>query len=181
MAKNNYIDNKLFLKEMIRWKHDLKVAKQAGEAKPRIPEYVGECFMLIAEKLSHKHIFLSYTFRDDMVCDAIENCVMYAHNFNTAKSKNPFAYFTQIVYYAFLRRIQREKKHLYVKYKSTEMSGVLDQFDQLESSDGMTRQFEMYENISEFIQTFENAKAAKKAKAIDKANSIKGLEKFAQE
>jgi hypothetical protein len=108
-----------------------------------------------------------------MVSDAIENCVMYVDNFNPAKSKNPFAYFSQIVYYAFLRRIQREKKQLYVKYKSTELHGVLDDFNQMESEDGMTRQFEQYDNIGEFIQKFENAKAAKKAKA-----SSKGIEKF---
>jgi hypothetical protein len=107
-----------------------------------------------------------------MISDAIENCVMYAENFNPAKSKNPFAYFTQIVYYAFLRRIQREKKQLYVKYKSTEVHGVLDEFEQMDDGDGHTRQFEMYDNISEFIQNFEDAKARKKAK------QRKGLEKF---
>jgi DNA-directed RNA polymerase specialized sigma24 family protein len=96
-----------------------------------------------------------------MIADAIENCVMYADNFDPAKSSNPFAYFTQIVYYAFLRRIQREKKQLYVKYKSTEIVGVTDEFDQLEGEDGINRQFEMYENISEFIENFETARKVK--------------------
>lgn len=164
MAKTNYIDNKKFLKEMVAYRRAVRKAKREGLDKPRIPEYVGECFMKIAENLSHKPNFLSYTFREEMISDAIENCVMYADNFNPAKSKNPFAYFTQIVYYAFLRRIQREKKQLYVKYKSTEIHGVLDEFDQLDDGDGNTRQFEMYENISEFIQNFEDAKARKKAK-----------------
>lgn len=173
MAKTNYVDNKLFLKEMTAYRRSVRKAQKDGLEKPRIPEYVGQCFMLIAENMSHKYNFLSYTFRDEMVSDAIENCVMYADNFNPRKSKNPFAYFSQICYYAFLRRIQREKKQLYVKYKSTELHGVLDDFDQLESDDGYTRQFEMYDNIGEFIQKFENAKAAKKAKA-----KAKGLEKF---
>lgn len=173
MAKTNYVDNKLFLKEMTAYRRSVRKAKKDGLEKPRIPEYVGQCFMLIAENMSHKYNFLSYTFRDEMVSDAIENCVMYADNFNPRKSKNPFAYFSQICYYAFLRRIQREKKQLYVKYKSTELHGVLDDFDQLEDGDGNTRQFEMYDNISEFIQKFENAKAAKKAKI-----KAKGLEKF---
>jgi len=175
MARTNYIDNKLFLKEIVAYRKAVRKAKRDGEPKPRIPEYVGECFMKIAENLSHKPNFLSYTFRDEMKSDAIENCVMYADNFNPAKSKNPFAYFTQIVYYAFLRRIQREKKQLYVKYKSTELHGILDDFDQMESSDGMTRQFEMYDNISEFIQNYEDARAKKKLKA--KLN----LEKFISE
>ena len=174
MAKTNYVDNKLFLKEITAYRKAVRKAKREKTDKPRIPEYIGQCFMLIAENMSHKYNFLSYTFRDEMVSDAIENCVMYVDNFNPAKSKNPFAYFTQICYYAFLRRIQREKKQLYVKYKSTEMHGILDDFDQMESEDGMTRQFEMYDNISEFIQKYEDAKAAKKAKVA----AAKGLEKF---
>jgi hypothetical protein len=149
---------------MVDYRKAVRKAKREGTPKPRIPEYVGKCFIQIAENLSHKPNFLSYTFREEMISDAVENCVMYADNFNPAKSKNPFAYFTQIVYYAFLRRIQREKKQLYVKYKSTEMHGVLDDFDQLESDDGYTRQFEMYDNIGEFIQNFEDARARKKAK-----------------
>lgn len=172
MAKTNYVDNKLFLKEITAYRKAVNKAKREKTDKPRIPEYIGSCFMLIAENMSHKYNFLSYTFRDEMVSDAIENCVMYADNFNPRKSKNPFAYFSQICYYAFLRRIQREKKALYVKYKSTEMHGILDDFDQLESEDGNTRQFEMYDNISEFIQKFEDAKAKKKAK------QAKGVEKF---
>ena len=164
MAKNNYIDNKKFLKEMVAYRKAVRKAKREGLGKPRIPEYVGECFMKIAENLSHKPNFLSYTFRDEMISDAIENCVMYVDNFNPAKSKNPFAYFTQIVYYAFLRRIQREKKQLYVKYKSTEVFGVTDEYGQMEDDDGYNRQFELYDNIGEFIQNFETAKARKKAK-----------------
>lgn len=173
MAKTNYVDNKLFLKEITAYRKAVRKAKREKAVKPRIPEYVGQCFMLIAENMSHKYNFLTYSWRDEMVSDAIENCVMYADNFNPAKSKNPFAYFSQIVYYAFLRRIQREKKQLYVKYKSTELHGILDDFNQMESDDGMTRQFEQYDNISEFIQKFEDAKAAKKAKTL-----AKGLEKF---
>lgn len=167
MAKNHYIDNKLFLKEMIGYKKAVRRAKREGNPKPKLPDYVGKCFMMIAENLSHKPNFLSYTFRDEMISDAIENCVMYADNFDPAKSKNPFAYFTQIVYYAFLRRIQREKKHLYVKYKSTEMIGIIDEMGQLDDGEGNSRQFEMYENISQFIETFENARKAKKEKKIN--------------
>lgn len=160
MAKKHYIDNNQFLQEMIAYTDKVKAAKKEKAQKPRIPEYVGKCFMMIAENLSHKPNFISYTFRDEMISDAIENCVLYAANFNPDKSKNPFAYFTQIVYYAFLRRIQREKKQLYVKYKSAELSGVIDEYNQLDS-DGVNRQFELYDNISQFIETYENAREAK--------------------
>ena len=175
MAKNHYINNKDFLTEMIKYRQAVAKAKRQGERKPQIPRYVGECFMKIAENLSHKPNFLSYTFRDEMVADAIENCVMYVDNFDPTKSNNPFAYFTQIVYYAFLRRIQKEKKQLYVKYKSTESAGVLDEFELNENEDGTFRQFELYENISEFIENYENARKKKKAKKAS------GLEKFVDE
>ena len=175
MAKNHYINNKDFLTEMIKYRQSIAKAKRAGEKKPQIPRYVAECFMKIAENLSHKPNFLSYTFRDEMVADAIENCVMYVDNFDPSKSGNPFAYFTQITYFAFLRRIQKEKKQLYVKYKATESAGVLDEFELNENDDGTFRQFELYENISEFIENYEVAKNNKK---ITKKVS---LEKFVEE
>ena len=98
---------------------------------------------------------------------------MYFDNFDPNKSKNPFAYFTQIIYYAFLRRIGKEKKQLYVKYKATEQMGILDEFEMMEFEDGTSRQFELYDNIAEFIETYESAKANKKT-----VNKPKGIEKF---
>ena len=102
---------------------------------------------------------------------------MYFDNFDPTKSKNPFAYFTQIVYYAFLRRIQKEKKYMYVKYKSTEQDGILDEYDMLDLENGTTKQFELYDNISEFIENFEIVQQKKKEtkKVITKP---KGLEQF---
>jgi hypothetical protein len=102
---------------------------------------------------------------------------MYFNNFDPEKSKNPFAYFTQIIYYAFLRRIQKEKKYLYVKYKSTEQNGILDEFDMLDMENGTVKQFELYDNISEFIENFEDVQKKKKEtkKIVPK---LKGLEQF---
>lgn len=174
MKKQHYIDNKEFLRQITQYRQAVRKAKRNGEKKPQIPNYVGSCFLQIAENLSHKSNFIGYSFRDEMVADAIENCVMYVDNFDPAKSKNPFAYFTQIVYYAFLRRIQKEKKQLYVKYKATETLGVLDEFELNENEDGTFRQFELYENISEFIENFENARKEKKAKKH-------GLDKFVED
>ena len=122
MAKkksNHYIDNKEFFGVMCEWKDEIKAAEDAGEPKPVIPDYVGECFLKIAEHLSYKPNFINYPFKDDMIGDGIENCVMYASNFDPEKSTNPFSYFTQIIYFAFLRRIQKEKKQNYIKYKAT--------------------------------------------------------------
>jgi len=166
MAKNHYVNNADFLKALIQYKKECRKAKRDGTIKPKIPNYVGKCLMLIAENLSHKPNFISYSFRDEMIADGVENCIMYFDNFDPKKSKNPFAYFTQIIYFAFLRRIHKEKKQLYVKYKSTEQIGVLDEYEQfeLEETGGATKQFEMYDNISEFIQNYEQSKLNKKKK-----------------
>ena len=169
----HYVNNADFLDALIVYKEKCDVAKEAGKEDPQIPNYIGECFLKIAEHLSRKPNFISYSFRDEMIADGIENCLMYFRNFDPVKSKNPFAYFTQIIYYAFLRRIQKEKKQLYVKYKATEQMGILDEFEMLESEDGTTRQFELYENISEFIENYEDAKKAKK-----EVKKPKGIEKF---
>ena len=175
--QKHYINNEDFLKALVEYKTRKKDAESKGLPEPRIPNYIGECFMKIAEGLSHKPNFINYTYRDEMIADGIENCLMYFANFDETKSNNPFAYFTQIIYYAFLRRIQKEKKQLYVKYKATEQIGILDEFEMMEFEDGTSRQFELYDNISEFIENFEVAKKTKK----NMANKKKGLEKFLEE
>jgi hypothetical protein len=174
--QKHYINNADFLKALTEYKAKAKEAKKNNTEAPAIPNYIGECFMKIAEGLSHKPNFINYSYRDEMISDGIENCLMYFANFDETKSSNPFAYFTQIIYYAFLRRIQKEKKQLYVKYKATEMIGILDEFEMLEHEDGTSSQFELYDNISEFIGNYEDARAAKKAEKATK--KPKGLEKF---
>ena len=166
MAKNHYVNNAEFLKTLKQYKKECRKAKREGTDKPKIPNYIGECLMLIAENLSHKPNFVLYSFRDEMIGDAIENCVMYFDNFDPKKSNNPFAYFTQIIYYAFIRRIHKEKKQLYVKYKSTEQIGILDEYEQFELDEmgGNSRQYEQYDNISEFIENYEKTKLKKKKK-----------------
>ena len=109
----HYIDNKLFLQEITKYRNLVQAHKAKGDdgtLKPRVPNYLGECFVKIANHLAYKSNFINYTYRDEMILDAIENCITYIDNFDPAKSSNPFAYFTQITYYAFIRRIQREKK-----------------------------------------------------------------------
>jgi hypothetical protein len=175
--QKHYINNADFLKALVDYKEECKTAEKEGKPEPKIPNYIGECFMKIAEGLSHKPNFINYTYRDEMIADGIENCLMYFNNFDPTKSNNPFAYFTQIIYYAFLRRIQKEKKQLYVKYKATEQAGILDEFEMLESADGTMKQFELYDNIAEFIENYEEGKKAKKAEK-EAAKKPKGIEKF---
>jgi hypothetical protein len=178
--QKHYINNQDFLAALVDYKTRCAEAEAANKVRPNIPNYIGECWMKIAEGLSHKPNFINYTYRDEMISDGIENCLMYFENFDPSKSSNPFAYFTQIIYFAFLRRIQKEKKQLYVKYKATEMYGILDEFEMLEGEDGSSKQFELYENIAEFIGNYEDSKKAKKAEK-DAAKKPKGLEKFIEE
>ncbi len=126
-TNNHYVNNADFLAALVKYRDECEQAKKNSTQEPKIPDYIGECFLKIAEHLSRKPNFISYTYRDEMISDGVENCLMYFRNFDPAKSKNPFAYFTQIIYYAFLRRIMREKKQLYVKYKATQQFGLLDE------------------------------------------------------
>ena len=120
MAKSkgeHYVDNKVFLIAMVEWKEKCKEAVEDDKQIPPVTNYIGECFLKIATHLSYRPNFINYTYKDDMISDGIENCLQYASNFNSKKSANPFAYFTQIIYYAFIRRIQKEKKQTHVKNK----------------------------------------------------------------
>ena len=124
----HYVNNKEFLIAIVEYKAMVRRALENGEPKPRITNYLGECFLKIATHLSYKPNFVNYMFKDDMICDGIENCVQYINNFDPEKSSNPFAYFTQIIHYAFLRRIQKEKKQLEIKSKIIERSGYSEVF-----------------------------------------------------
>ena len=119
----HYVNNKQLLEALIVYREKVAYAKENDLPKPRITNYLGECFLKIATHLSYKPNFVNYMFRDDMISDGIENCVQYIHNFDPEKSRNPFAYFTQIIHYAFLRRIQKEKKQLDIKTKIIERTG----------------------------------------------------------
>jgi DNA-directed RNA polymerase specialized sigma24 family protein len=123
--RNHYVNNADLLAAMIEYKKLVKKAKKDGLDQPRVPEYIGDCLYKIAEHLSHKPNFFGYTFREDMVGDAILNCLEYINNFDPEKSKNPFAYFTQIMYYAFIRKLDREKKHQVLKFKVLENSELM--------------------------------------------------------
>lgn len=143
-TKENYVNNKEFLDALMVYRKEVLNAKNLGLDKPRVPKYIGECFLKIATHLSYKPNFVNYMFREDMICDGIENCLQYIDNFNPEKSTNPFAYFTQIIYFAFLRRIQREKKQLEIKTKILERSG----FDEVLYADSYSGDMAGYNSSS---------------------------------
>ena len=122
----HYVDNAKFLQAMIEYKDKCNKAQKRGRKTPPVTNYLGECFLKIANHLSYRPNFINYTFKDDMISDGIENCLQYLKNFDPKKSNNPFAYFTQIIYYAFIRRIQKEKKQTNIKYKLIEDANLDD-------------------------------------------------------
>ena len=125
----HYVNNKEFYDALVKYKQSCRVAETNQNPKPKVPKYLGECFLKIATHLSYRPNFCNYPFTDDMISDAIENQLTYIHNFNpdyinpkTGRKMNPFAYFTQICYYAFLRRIGKEKRQLEIKEKILDKS-----------------------------------------------------------
>ena len=133
--KPHYVDNKKFLVAMTEYRELRIKAEEEGQKRPQVTNYIGECYLKIANHLSYRPNFINYTYRDDMISDGIENCLQYMDNFDPEKSKNPFAYFTQIIYYAFIRRIQKEKKQQQVKQKMIANFGEEQMMDQLEGDD----------------------------------------------
>lgn len=182
MASTHYVNNADFLQEMIVYKKMVKDAVAENKERPRVPEYIGTCMFKIATHLARKPNFANYTFKEDMISDGIENCLLYIDNFDPEKYSNPFAYFTQIIYYAFLRRIQKEKKHMYIRYKSmqNEIINVLvdnagEDFVASHMS-GMINDAYSDNFIKEFIDAFETNKRNKTP--APKKKATKGVIKF---
>lgn len=133
---NEYVNNASFLQALKEHKAKVKEAEEQGDPKPRASNYIGECILKIATHLSYKPNFINYTYREEMVSDGIENCLMYLDNFDPDKSSNPFAYFTQIIWYAFIRRIQKEKKQSTIKAKLSLGMEFPEEFDMPDMEDG---------------------------------------------
>lgn len=171
----HYVDNKRLYTEMIKYINEYNHAKAEGLPPPRASNYIGECIWMIANRLSTNRNFIGYTYREEMIGDAIENCLRYIHNFDPDKSTNPFAYFTQIMYYAFLRRIDKEKKQSYIKYKSMENSIVMNTLVEMSPDDAshfqavvVTMDYDKLANLSEKYETKQSSKKAAKKTGVEK-------------
>lgn len=172
VKKIQYINNNDFLQALKDYKQSVVDAEQSHKPRPKMPNYIGECFMKLATNLAKKGNFSSYTWKDEMIEDAIENQILYFHNFDPEKSSNPFAYFTQICNYAFIRRIAKEKKQQYIKYKTAENFSLMEEDEAIEGE--FDTQFMLYENNYEFIEQYEQN--MKKKKEI--VHKPKGIELF---
>lgn len=165
----NYINNADFLAAIKEYKLKIEECEAAGLPKPQIPNYLGECILKIATHLSYKPNFINYSYKDDMILDGIENCINYFDNFDPNKSSNPFAYFTQIIYYAFLRRISKEKKHSYIKNKLIQDMSF-DGFD-IQEHDEDGQYHNAYVDFMQQNSTFDDSFIAKKKVKVKKKKS----------
>jgi hypothetical protein len=176
----HYVDNKKFYDEILKYRAKIVEAKEQGKEEPRLPEYIGECIWKIANKLSTMPRFVNYSYRDEMISDGIENCIMYFKDYNPEIGQNPFAYFTQIIYYAFLRRIGKEEKNRYIIYKNYQESIVNQGHSNylVDNDDNNLMPAQIYDNISEFMEKFEKKEEEKK---IKRKQTKEGLQRFYEE
>lgn len=175
--RRNYVNNAQFLEAMIAYKKAVAEAENSGEDPPRIPNYIGECLYQIANRLAYKPNFINYTYRDDMIADGLENAIMCVNNFDPEKSSNPFAYFTQVIWFAFIRRIHKEKKQTYIRHKVMENSIISDtMFERGVDSDFNSSSMREMSNdrMNDFVEKYEANIESKKKPTPKK----KGLEKF---
>lgn len=187
-VKIMYVNNREFYNDIVAYRKKLKDAREAGKEDPRIPDSIGLAIWKIAEKLSTKPCFVNYSFRDEMISDGVENCILYFKDYdpdwgqkeNPDYVPNPFAYFTQVIYYAFLRRINKEEKNRYTIYKNFQevMCNNSDVNLLVDGEDNHLMPTQMYDNISVFMRKFEEKEEKKK----QKRKAVKeGLTKYISE
>lgn len=169
----HYVNNAEMLEAIKQYRAEIKLARTEGREDPRIPEYIGECILKIATRLSHKINFINYSYREDMILDGIENCMMCIQSFDPEKSSNPFSYFTQVIYFAFLRRIAKEKKQAYIKGKLIQEM-AFDSFDvqghddDADFKNAYTSFIQSHQNFDDsFIKKKEKTKTKKKQQSLE--------------
>ena len=182
--KRNYINNKDFLNALIEYRDLQKYAKENDLPPPRISDYIGDCILKIAENFGKRKNFYQYTYKDDMIGDAIENCIRYINSFDPEKSNNPFAYFSMVVHRAFLRRIDAEATQSYVKYKSLG-NGTLSLYTESKDKKNLDMINDiMNDTAYDIIEKFETKVSTKKKVLKEKRlakQKQKNLDKFMEE
>lgn len=172
MAKaRNYINNKTLYGAMIQYKNSLKEAEANDKSKPQVPNYIGQSILLICNNLAKKPNFSGYTYKQEMISDGIIDCVAAVDNFDPDKTNNPFAYFTQIAWNAFIRRIHKEKKQTYIKHKNFENSFLMNELWE----DGDNIHLKANEYSGEVVKSYED-----KLTKTKKNSKLSGVEKFSE-
>ena len=171
----HYVNNAEMLAAIKQYKAEIELAAAEGRESPRIPEYIGSSIKKIATGLSHKANFINYSYRDEMILDGIENCMMCINSFDPNKSSNPFSYFTQVIYFAFLRRIAKEKKQSYIRGRLIQEM-AFDSFD-IQDHDDDADFKNAYMSFIQSHQNFDDSFIKKKEKAKEKKKQ-QSLESF---
>jgi hypothetical protein len=167
--QNHYVNNKEFYRMLVDYKKQRIDAENSGEPEPKIPDELGTQFLLISTHLSNKANFTGYTYKDEMVGDAIENCIKACKNFDPDKSNNPFGYFTRTIWNAFLRRIEKEKRQTYVKYKELESLVIASGFQENQGGNGYSNYDLDNEKMKPIIEKYETKnKSNKKPAGVEK-------------
>lgn len=180
--KPHYVNNRQFSEAVVEYVKEVKAAEAAGQEVPIVPDYIAMCFLKIAEGLSHKSNFIRYTYREEMVMDAVENCLKAVTNYNIdtqtrTGTPNAFAYFTQISYFAFVRRITKEKKQQDIKFKFIEQAGIEDFIEMADGIEGDQNAF--VDQLRDRIDRVRSTDAAvKKFAQKQKKEEPTGLELF---
>jgi len=182
--KPHYVNNRQFSYAVVDYVTEANNAKEKGDKNPIVPDYIAICFMKICEGLSHKPNFVRYTYRDEMVMDGVENCLKAIYNYRIDASTrtgkpNAFSYFTQIAYFAFIRRIVKEKKQADIKFKFMEQANIEDFVSAIDMNSPIDQSFldTLREKISKIrevdtqIKDFEKAEKVKKKKGLEKVMS----------
>jgi hypothetical protein len=166
----HYVDNKKFYSEIVKHHEAVAKAREEGLEEPRINDYIGTCIYKIANNLALNSNFIRYSFKEEFIEDAIENCFMYFNGFDHKKWENPFAYFTQISYNAFIRRIKKEARARYTKYKFfQEMIVTSDVNLMVDAEDRSVVNPQMTDYMNAFITNFEEKEKANKLKQKEKS------------
>ena len=178
--KPNYVNNRDFSYAVVDYVTEANKAKEAGSKNPVVPDYIAICFMKICEGLSHKPNFVRYTYRDEMVMDGVENCLKAIYNYRIDASTrtgkpNAFSYFTQIAYFAFIRRIVKEKKQADIKFKFMEQANIEDFVSSIDMNSPIDQSFldTLREKISKIKEVDKQVKEFEKEEKVKKK---KGLE-----
>lgn len=160
--KKYYVNPQKFTTEVTNWTNQVKKAKEEGKTPPKAPEYVGVCVMKIAEKMATRPNFSNYTYKDEMISDAIENVFQYIHNFDPEKAQSAksgaFSYVSLIVWRAFIRRMKKEKKEQDIKKRSFENDVLNDKLSNLQDHDKNTYYSETINTVQRYFDEQQSKK-----------------------
>lgn len=178
--KNIYLDKKEFYQAIADYRKKCLDAEQEGKPKPPIPNYIGQSLTKLAEKIATMPCYMNYSYKEEMIGDGIINCIEYFDRFDPERSKEAFSYFTQVIIYAFWRRIYKENKNRYAMYKNFQETiiGMHDSSLLTDSDDNHLLPTQLYDNINDFMSRFEKKEEEKKAK---RKQTKEGLLKFYEE